>query len=219
MTAKPQIDTMFLDIGGVLLTNGWDRQARRRAVDRFKLDFEQVDERHHLTFDTYEVGKLSLDEYLNRIVFYEKRPFTSEEFKEFMYAQSQPFDEMIALIGALRDSFGLRTVAVSNEGRELTEHRIRTFQLHRIFDAFVSSCFVHFRKPDADIFRLALDTSQACPERTVFIDDRAMFVEVARSLGIHGIHHVAPGATRRRLADLGLAVSDDAVTEHMPSYQ
>lgn len=218
MTAKPQINTLFLDIGGVLLSNGWDRHARRRAVEQFNLDFEQVDERHHLTFDTYESGKLSLDQYLERVVFYEKRPFTPGEFKEFMFAQSMPIEDMIAFVGALKERYGLRTVAVSNEGRELTEHRIRTYRLDRIIETFISSCFVHFRKPDADIFRLALDTSQARPERTVYLDDRAMFVEVAQSLGIHGIHHVDPAATRRKLADLGLVVPDGAIADQAPSY-
>ncbi|MGD8413165.1 MAG: HAD family phosphatase [Candidatus Latescibacterota bacterium] len=214
MTAQSQIDTLFLDIGGVLLTNGWDRQARHRAVERFNLDFDQIDERHHLTFDTYEEGKLSLDEYLGRIVFYEERPFTRKDFKAFMFAQSKPFPEMIAFISALKERYHLRTIAISNEGRELTEHRIRTFKLDSFVEAFISSCFVHLRKPDVDIFRLALDTAQARPDRVVYIDDRVMFVEEAASLGIHGIHHIDFMSTRQKLADEGLVVSDDVLAEH-----
>ena len=85
------ISTLFLDIGGVLLTNGWDRKARRLAAETFGLDYEEMDERHHLTFDTYEAGKLSLDEYLDRMVFYEERSFTRNEFRKFMLDQSRAF--------------------------------------------------------------------------------------------------------------------------------
>lgn len=95
MSQEPKISTLFLDIGGVLLTNGWDRHSRRAALERFGLEFEEMDERHHLTFDTYEEGKLELDEYLSRVVFYKHRPFPREEFKRFMFAQSKPLDDML----------------------------------------------------------------------------------------------------------------------------
>ncbi len=198
------ITTLFLDIGGVLLTNGWDRFARDRAAEAFGLDREDMDERHHLTFDTYEEGKLSLDDYLNRVFFHCERTFTREEFRAFMFEQSQPYPDMIDLIRQLKQRYHLKTVAVSNEGRELTMHRIQTFKLGDFIDFFVSSCFVHYRKPDRDIYTMALDTTQAHPEHVVYIDDRAMFVEVARSLGIHGIVHTSFDATRRSLRNLGL---------------
>ena len=198
------ITTLFLDIGGVLLTNGWDRQARRRAAEKFQMDHEEFDERHHLTFDTYEEGKLSLDEYLNRVVFFEERAFSREAFKTFMFSRSQPFEDMLALMRTLKARYGLKIVAVSNEGRELTLHRIEKFNLREIFDAFVCSCFVHFRKPDADLFRMALDVSQSPAEETVYIDDRLMFVQVAASLGIGGIHHTRYDTTRLALERLGI---------------
>ena len=127
------ITTLFLDVGGVLLTNGWDRSMRRRAAEIYNLDHDEMNERHHLTFDTYEQGKLSLDTYLDRVVFYEKRPFTVEEFKEFMFDQSKPFPEMIDLICALKGRYKIRTAAVSNEGRELTQHRIKKFGLRNFY--------------------------------------------------------------------------------------
>lgn len=204
MQNKPLVRTLFLDVGGVLLTNGWDRQARQKAAERFDLDPQDMDDRHHLTFDTYEVGKLSLAEYLNRVVFFTERPFSPEQFRQFMFAQSRPFPQMIELSRALKSRYGLKIAVVSNEGRELTEYRIHTFKLNTFVDFFISSCFVHFRKPDEDIFRLALDTAQVAPEQVVYIDDRAMFVQVAESLGILGIHHRAYEATRDWLAGLGL---------------
>jgi putative hydrolase of the HAD superfamily len=198
------IEALFLDIGGVLLTNGWDRNARRRACETFHLNFEEVDERHHLTFDIYEEGKLSLDDYLERTVFYEPRPFSREDFREFLFAGSQPFPEMIELIRRLKAVYKLKIAAVSNEGRELTVHRIEKYQLGGIVDFFIASCFVHFRKPDADIYCIAADIAQIRPEFGIYIDDRAMFVEVARSLGFHGIHHTGLESTREHLAYYGL---------------
>jgi len=188
----------------VLLTNGWDRAMRQRAAERFGLDFDEMNERHHLTFDTYEVGKLSLDEYLDRVVFCRERSFTREAFKAFMFAQSKPYPEMIKLVRDLKTRYALKVTAVSNEGRELTVHRIQTFELGTFIDFFIASCFVHFRKPDADIYRIALDIAQAQPGQVVYIDDRAMFVEVAGGLGIRGIHHAGYETTRVALQGMGL---------------
>jgi putative hydrolase of the HAD superfamily len=204
MASPVKINTLFLDIGGILLTNGWDHNARRRAVEKFNLNYEEVDERHHLTFDTYEEGKLSLDEYLKRVVFYKDQPFSPDDFKNFMYAQSQPLTDMMQFIRQLKDEYKLRTFAVSNEGRELTEYRIKTFKLMDLIDGFICSCYVHFRKPDEDIFRLALDISQALPENVAYLDDRPLFVEIARNLGIHGILHKNIEKTGNELSALGL---------------
>jgi len=200
-----KITTLFLDIGGVLLTNGWGRASRKSAAEKFKLDFAELDERHHLTFDTYESGKLSLDEYLARVVFYEERPFSKDDFRNFMFDQSRPFSEMIELMKCLKSRYGLKTVAVNNEGRELSLHRIRKFALDTFIDSFVSSCFVHIRKPDADIYRMALDIAHASPAGTLYIDDRLLFTEVARGLGLESIHHKVFETTRTALASYGLS--------------
>lgn len=199
-----QITTLFLDIGGVLLTNGWDRQARSLAAEKFGINAAEMDERHHLTYDTYEEGKLDLDEYLHRIVFYQERDFTIEDFKTFMFQYSQPLPEMLDLIREVKSKNHLSVVAISNEGRELTQYRVQKFGLDEIFEAFVSSCFVHLRKPDEDIYRLALDISQTTPERAVYLDDRMMFIEVARGLGIQAIQHKDANSTRAEFSRLGL---------------
>ena len=201
-----KITTLFLDVGGVMLTNGWDRKSRKLAASTFDLNFDELEERHHLTFDTYEEGKLSLDDYLNRIVFHAPRPFTQDEFRAFMFEQSQPFPEMIELVCRLKERHRLKVAVVSNEGRELTEHRVQTFGLGKFVDFFVSSCFVHYRKPDTDMFRIALDIAQVDPKEVVYIDDRSMFAEVARGLGINGILHTGYETTRKELAEFGLSV-------------
>jgi putative hydrolase of the HAD superfamily len=195
---------LFLDVGGVLLTNGWDRSMRRKAAETFGLDPADMDERHHLTFDTYELGKLSLDEYLNRMVFYKERPFSREEFKAFMFAQSQPLSRMIDLVRSLKKAYALKVAVVSNEGRELTIYRIQKFGLAEFVDFFVASSFVHFRKPDADIYRMTLDVAQVPLEQVLYLDDRLMFVEVAQGMGIRSIHHTGFESTQASLASLGL---------------
>ena len=193
-----------MDIGGVLLSNGWDHPVRKRAAENFKLDLTEIDDRHHLTFDTYEEGKLTLDEYLSRVVFYKKRAFSRDAFQRFMFAQSKPCPGMIDLITRLKSRYGLKVIVVSNEGRELNSHRIQKFKLNKIVDSFVSSCFVHIRKPDCDIFRLALDIAQVPVRQIVYIENTPMFVQLAERLGIRSILHKDYESTRVELALLGL---------------
>jgi putative hydrolase of the HAD superfamily len=204
MKQATAITALFLDIGGVLLTNGWDHAARKRAAKTFDLDLAEMEDRHHLTFDTYEEGKLTLQEYLGRVVFYRKRPFTRAQFWRFMCAQSKPYPEMLELIAQLKVRYGLKIAVVSNEGRELNAYRIRHFKLERFVDSFISSCFVHVRKPDAEIFRLALDIAQAPARQVVYIENTPMFVQIAEGLGIRSILHTDYRSTCAKLASLGL---------------
>lgn len=201
-----RFNTLFLDVGGVLLTNGWDSKMRRRAAEKFCLDPGEMDERHHLIDVNYELGQLSLDDYLDCVVFFRSRPFTREAFKEFMYAQSEPFPEMIGFVRELKEANDLRIVVVSNEGRELTQYRIDQFGLREIVDVFIVSCFVGYRKPDAAIYNAALDVVQTDPDRVIYVDDRAVFVEAAERLGIRSIQHIEPESTKEQLADCGLTV-------------
>ncbi|MGO8954906.1 MAG: HAD family hydrolase [Rhodomicrobium sp.] len=198
------VTTLFLDIGGVLLTDGWDHHARRGAAKNFKLDLAEMEDRHHLTFDTYEEGKLTLEEYLGRVVFYTKRPFTRAQFRHFMVAQSKPYLKMIELVAQLKARHGLKIAVVSNEARELNLCRIQKFKLDGFVDSFISSCFVHVRKPDADIFRLALDVAQVTAPQVVYVENTPMFVQVAEGLGIRSILHTDYMSTCTKLASFGL---------------
>jgi putative hydrolase of the HAD superfamily len=204
MKHAARITTMFLDIGGVVLTDGWDHHARRRAATHFRLEWPEMEARHGLTFETYEQGKLTLEEYLGLVVFHRARPFTRAQFRRFMFAQSRPHSEMIDLVAQVKATLGLKIAVVSNEARELNEYRIRRFKLRDFVDFFVSSCFVEMRKPDADLFRFALDLAQVEARNVVYIDNTPMFVEVARQLGIRGIVHTDYRSTRTQLATLGL---------------
>ena len=204
MNSQPRISTIFTDVGGVLLTNGWGRNGRKKAIEVFNLDPVETEERHHLTFDTYEVGKLSLDEYLERVVFYTERNFSVSDFRGFMFEQSQPYPEMISLMQGLKEKYKLKIAVVNNEGRELNDYRIKKFKLDSFVDFFISSSFVHFRKPDADIFRVAIDIAQVSVSEIVYLDDRSLFVQVAESLGLKGIIHTSYESTAEELKSLGL---------------
>lgn len=201
-----RITHLFTDLGGVLLTNGWDRGLRKLVASQFAIDPAEMDERHHLTYDTYEAGKISLSVYLHRVVFWQPRPFTEEAVVSFMLEQAKCFPEMIEMYKRIKERYGLKVVVVSNEGRELTVDRIERFNLKELVDIFVVSSFVHFRKPDEDIFHIALDVAQARPDEVVYVDDRHMFAEVASQLGMHEIWHRDLDRTRADFAALGLAV-------------
>lgn len=187
-----ELKGLFWDIGGILLTNGWDRSVRRRAMETFHLDPEEFEDRHEQVDAAFELGQLGLDGYLDRTVFYRTRPFTKEAFKEFMFAQSTPYPEALAIVDRLARSGRYLLAALNNESLELNLHRIERFGLRRYFAMFLSSCFVGAKKPDHTIFRLALQLTQVAPEEALFIDDRALNLECARSYGMHTIHYQSP---------------------------
>ena len=198
------ITCLFVDIGGVLLTNGWDHHARRRAAKHFKLNWAEMQERHELNFEIQEEDKITFPEYLDRVVFWKKRPFTLAEFRQFMFGQSKPFAGMIELVRNLKAKYRLKIVVVSNEAREVNAYRIRMFKLDGFVDAFVSSCFVHLRKPDTDIFRLAMDIAQVRARQIVYIENTPLFVQIAENLGIRSILHTDCKSTAKKLVSFGL---------------
>jgi putative hydrolase of the HAD superfamily len=213
MKNRMPIRTLFMDIGGVLLSDGWDHRARKRAVRKFKLEPVEMEMRHQMTFDTYEEGKLTEDEYLDHVVFFRSRPFTRAEFRKFMFAQSTPYPEMLALIRELKAKYRLKIFAVSNEARVLNDYRIQKFKLDDIIDAYISSCYVHLRKPDANLFRLALDVAHTPAQQVAYVENTPMFVEIATSLGIRSVLHTNYGSTCAKLAALGLRNGEEAVQD------
>ncbi|MEI8365120.1 MAG: HAD-IA family hydrolase [Parachlamydiaceae bacterium] len=202
MTKKTKIKVLFSDLGGVLLTNGWDRTSRAKAVELFGLDAQEFESRHQMLFGDYEVGKITLDTYLHYTVFSQPRSFSKEIFIDFMYSQSRPNDDTINLIRELKSKHGFKIVVISNEGKELTHYRTKTFDLSSFVDYFIVSCFIGIRKPDQNVYRLALNMVQVPAEETAYIDDRELFVEIARDFGIHAIHHRNAASTRTALEAL-----------------
>lgn len=182
------IKALFLDIGGVLLTNGWGHESRKLAAEKYGLDLADMDERHELVFDALELGKISLDEYLNMVIFHQKRTFTPKEFSAFIFEQSQALNGHINFFKELKQKYLLKVVAVSNESRELNEYRIKQFGLDSLFDAYISSCYVHLHKPDIDMLRMACDISHIPPEHALYIDDNSIMADLASVFGLHSLH-------------------------------
>ncbi len=202
----PEITTLFWDIGGVILTNGWGADARRRAAELFHLDWEEFQDRHDLSFPAFDTGHISLDEYLNRTLFYRPRAFTREEFVAFMFAQSKEYPESRALLDKVARSGKYFIGSINNEPLELNEYRIKAFDLRRDFQVFFSSCYLHARKPDEMIFRIALEVTQRPAGESVFIDDRPLNLENPRKLGMKTIHYQNAEQLRAELKKCGVEV-------------
>lgn len=201
-TKKNKLRALFLDIGGVLLTNGWDTQSRKRAAKTFGFDFDAFESRHKQNVDLFEIGKLSLPHYLERTIFYKERSFTREGFIDFMYAQSEALPNMLELIHELKNAYSLKIGIISNESREINAYRIKKFKLAALSDFFISSSFVGMRKPDEAIYDLALDVAQVPKHAILYIDDNALFVNVAGELGIPGHIHKDFESTKQKLKAL-----------------
>ncbi len=199
-----EIHAIFWDVGGVLLTNAWDRTERMAALERFRLDEEEFHSRHEMVVSSFERGKITLDEYLDRTVFYRNRSFTREEFRDYMFSLSQPMPEVLAFARSLAASGKYFMSTINNESRELNLQRIQKYGLREIFRLFVSSCFVGLRKPESGIYRLAIETTQIDPESSCFIDDRALNLECAAKLGMRTIQMHTLDQLRSELGKLGV---------------
>ena len=196
------IRALFWDVGGVLLTNAWDHEERNQAVERFLLNKSEFDERHKELVPVFEEGKLTLDEYLERVVFYQPRRFSKEDFKQFMFSLSRPKPQSLELARALGAKYVMGTI--NNESRELNQYRIENYGLTHIFDVFVSSCFVGLRKPDERIYRLAMDLTQHTPDECCFIDDRPENIDGATKVGMKSVLMKDSQQLRRDLGGLGV---------------
>lgn len=185
-----KIKVLFSDIGGVFLSNGWGHESRKEACVKFNLDYEKMEWHHNFIFNVYEIGKISLDNYLDTVVFYEPRSFSKKDFIDFMYSCSKQLPEMLDwAIDWKRQHPDIKVISINNEPHELNQYRIQKFNLHRFFDAFVSSCEVGMRKPDPGIFLLAQGIAQANPENCLYIDDRPMLVKAAHNTGLKSFVH------------------------------
>jgi putative hydrolase of the HAD superfamily len=204
----PSVNTLFWDNGGVILTNGWDRDSRRKAVEKFGLDWTEFEDRHELMLNAFEEGRLSLDDYLKRTVFYRERAFTREQFKEFMFEQSQAFPESMVFLGSLARTRRYAMATLNNESLEINEYRVQKFKLRDYFEVFFSSCYLGVRKPDREIYEIALKITQCAPQETVLIDDRALNLECAREVGIQTIQFKSVEQLSADLAKLGVTTDD-----------
>ncbi len=200
-----KISALFWDVGGVLLTNAWDRKQREAAMSQFNLDITEFQDRHEMVISSFERGKITLDEYLDRTIFYRPRTFTKEQFCKEMYSLSKPNPEVLYLAKGLAKTGRYQMATINNESRELNLYRIQSFGLQEIFSLFVSSCYVGLRKPEGGIYRLALEITQNKPEECCFIDDRSLNLEAAARLGMHAIHMQDAAQLEGELKQLGVS--------------
>ena len=192
---------LFFDVGGILLSNGWGHEAREEAAKRFNLDYAEVNALHNFIFNVYEIGSVTLDEYLDTVIFNHPRDFVREDFKEFIFSTSVELP-MLQFLKDWKKDCGFRIISLNNEGKELNDYRVRKFKLHECFDAFISSCEVKMRKPDPGIWQLAMGIAQASPQQCVYFDDRKMFVDTAQKLGIRSFQHTSLESTKQILENL-----------------
>jgi putative hydrolase of the HAD superfamily len=198
------VRALFWDVGGVLLSNAWDHTQRTTALDHFHLDEKEFRDRHEMLVSSFERGKITLEEYLDRTIFYRERSFTKDEFQQFMFSLSQPIPEVLDLARKLTGSGKYFMGTINNESRELNLHRIEQFGLRDIFRIFVSSCFVGLRKPERDIYRVTVETTQVDPTDCVFIDDRSLNLESAAQMGMQTIQMRNPEQLRNDLEKIGV---------------
>jgi len=199
------ITTIFFDIGGVLLTDGWGHDSRRAAAERFALDWDEYSERHEKVAHAIETNRVTLERYLDRAIFYRPRPFTREEFRDFIFAQSQPKPDSLSIVAELADAGRYFMATLNNEIMELNVYRIEQFGLKRYFSVFFSSCFLGLRKPDEAIYRTALEVAQRQPGECIFIDDREVNLECPREMGLATIHFQDAAQLRRELEENGVS--------------
>lgn len=200
--AKRSGKVIFFDIGGVLLTNGWGHESRQKAAEQFGIDYNKMDYLHDFIFNIYEIGKITLDDYLDWVVFNEQREFSRVDFKAFMFSQSVELPDMLQWLKKWKSDSGYTILSVNNEGRELNQYRIKTFGLHECFDGFISSCEVGMRKPDPGIFQLAMGIAQLPAADCLYFDDRKVLVEAAANCGLNSHQHKGFESTKAILESL-----------------
>ncbi len=198
-------DVILFDVGGVLLTNGWDHRERAAAVEHFHIDPEPFEKRHLSIVDAWERDEVTLDTYLDTAVFFEPRPFPREDFFAFMLSQSRVLPNgALGILDELAASNPCMLGTLNNEARATNEYRFQKFGLRRYFKVMLSSCYVGLRKPEPVIYRRALDILGVPPARILFIDDRPENEAGAAAEGMKTIQFTGENALRRELQELGV---------------
>ena len=200
----PATRVLLFDVGGVLATNGWDRQARQRAAEAFGFDWEEFQDRHDFVSHDFETGRLDLPGYLEQTLFYRERSFRRADFIEFMMGQTKPFPDSLAIVDEVAATARYLLATLNNESRELNEHRIEMLGLSKNFSMFLSSCYLGVRKPEPEIYRIAIDVTQHSPDECLFIDDRSLNLECATLAGMRTIHFTDAAGLRADLAKEGI---------------
>lgn len=194
-----RIHTLFLDVGGVLLSNGWDSALRKRAAEHFGLDLAEVEERHMMVFDDFEKGKIPFKDYLRHTIFFKWRSFSISDVKEFIFNAAVAYPEMLELVRTIKQRYSLKIAILSNEGAEIARDRFEKFHFNEFVDYYIVSSDVGLRKPDLRIYKLALGLCHVPANKVLFIDDRTENIEAAKRLGICSLCHHDYASTKQAL--------------------
>jgi len=201
------IRTVFWDVGGVILTNGWDLTQRTRVLSRLGVDLEAYEEIHERVNYYWERGLINAEDFFMQTVLRTnpKLNLTFDLLWPQVCAESKVLHaECLDILAELKEQRKFRLATLNNESRELNEHRLNAFKLRSLFDYFICSGYVHEMKPNPGIYRSAIDISGYAPERALFIDDKPENCEAAISLGMQAIWFQSPLQLRQELAQRGI---------------
>ena len=203
MSKSGNFDVILFDVGGVMLTNGWDHNERAVVLQHFGLDRAEFESRHEQPNDAWERDNLTIHGYLDATVFYQPRSFSHEDFIEVMKAQSVPIpSNAMPVLKDLASSGQYLVGTLNNESRELHEYRMAEFGLNPYLDVQLCSAYVGMRKPDAEIYRRAIDILGVPAARIIFIDDRKGNADAAAAQGMHAIQFTGEDQLRAQLKEL-----------------
>ncbi len=198
-------DAILFDVGGVLLTNGWDHCERAIVLDQFRLDRAEFEARHSGPNDAWERDLITAKEYLDETVFYEPRDFSHREFLDEIFAQSKLLpDGGSGILQELAASHKCMLGVLNNEAREPNEYRFKTFGIRDHLKVAFSSCYLGLRKPGSAIYLRALDILGTPPQRVLFIDDRAENAAAAETVGMRAIRFEGAAELMGQLGELGV---------------
>ena len=198
-------DVILFDVGGVLLTNGWDHCERADVLRKFSLDAAEFEARHPKANDAWEKDAISARDYLDATVFYTPRSFNHDDFLEAVFAESVPLaDSALPVLEEVAGAGRWLVGSLNNEAREPNEYRFAKYGLRDYFEVALSSCYLGLRKPEPAIYKRAIDILGSPAERILFIDDRKGNVEAAQGAGIHAVQFTGEKDLREKMAELGV---------------
>jgi HAD superfamily hydrolase (TIGR01509 family) len=204
------IRTLFWDIGGVVLTNGWDIDQRTKVLSRLGVDLEAYEEVHERANYYWERGLITAKEFFAQTVLNPnpKLDLTFDIVWKQVCAQSKVLHpECLDILAELKRQGRYRLATLNNESRELNGHRLDAFKLRSLFDYFICSGYVHEMKPLPGVYRSAIDISGFEARTALFIDDKEENCESAKVLGMQTIWFKNPEQLCTALADYDIHVN------------
>jgi HAD superfamily hydrolase (TIGR01509 family) len=201
------IRTIFWDLGGVVLTNGWDPGQRKRVLSRLGVNLEAYEELHDRANYYWERGLLTAKDFFSQTVLLPnpKLDLTFDMLWPQVCAASKVLHpECLDMLAELKQMGRYRIATLNNESRELNEYRLDAFKLRSLFDYFICSGYVHEMKPNLGIYKSAIDISGFAASSALFIDDKPENCAAAEAVGMHAIRFESPAQLCTALVEYGI---------------